>query len=312
VREELRLLNALIGMTMDVDGWPQPLGARGFALTALQPELTPTLEGRVRKVVPEAVFQSVQRHWVLLIESKSATFDEDQATRYLAVVADDLVARAAAVEDPAGIAGIDPVYFCQAASSPELSSRVKWFNDSKSMHLPLVDYNHHRFQRIVGHLNDSELDALFEGGIHFHDTPWPTRFVPFDAESPIDEMIVPVLSELTMRLLDESTESFDAHEIATQAVPFLKEMGSETRRKIVGKVMAVVEEFRGAYLKGLLERSGGTPPTWSKTPELATKQTTTLYTMQKDYLSRKREGRKLPQQKQVEQLLDEIRIEPLD
>ncbi len=74
MREELRLVNAVIGMTADMPGWPNVLHLQGFKLAALQ--RTVKVAGLPGALTPEAIFFSATRNEAVVIESKSQSLSE--------------------------------------------------------------------------------------------------------------------------------------------------------------------------------------------------------------------------------------------
>lgn len=308
MRQELRLVNALVGMTLRTGDWPQVLGDRGFVLTALQADVSLELDGRTRTVTPEAVFVSSGERWILMVESKSSSFDEGQARRYLAVLPSHLVARGLA---PEGVAYLDaePVYFCAENHTATLAPTIEFFNDNEGVTLPLVDHNNHRFLLVEGRIRHRDLNDLFDGGVPFREDFWPSRFVPFDADSPKEEMRQPVLADLMRPLLDESVPAFRIQDVVggpSGSVPLLEKMGTSARRRLLGKAAAIVEEFRVAYLHAYLVRSG-TPPLWTKTEKKPS--ASHLFSLQTDYFRRCETGEPLPRARQTERLMDEADLE---
>jgi hypothetical protein len=316
MRQELRLLNALVGMAVSTPGWPSVLRDLGYELTALHPEVSLLLSGERRTVVPEAVFQSTAEHDSFVVESKSSTFDPDQARKYWALVASDLAAHGAIRDDGAlDVTSTSPAYFCASSHTPHLQPQIEAFNDGEEADLPLVDHDNLRFELQIGTIRNPPLNNAFSTGIYFNEVAWPSRYVPFDAESPEEEYLSSVFNELRAVLMADERITFTASDLAsgipdvnTQGcVPFYDTMGNQARRRITGQIAAIVDELRRYYLPSYLTRLERGK--WRTAQEMTTRRIGTVNDAMNDFILRKQEGRPLPTTLQTEQLIGEAEME---
>lgn len=318
MREELRVINALVGMTTGGGSWPTPLKAMGFTLTSIQRPVVLILNGDRRTVVPEAVFDSVDEGSALLVESKSASFNESQARRYLAVSTEDLVTSGAIPEPLDKDAHVvAPIYFCHALHETTLGEVIEFFNQSGGHELPLVSYDNHSFCLVAGLVRNARVHSLFDGQIHFNEIDWPTRFVPFDAESPDAEVVATVMAELGALLLDPEISEFSVDQIAgghpdagtDGAVPHYSQLGTDSRKRVRARVAALVEGFRRSYGTAYFDRKSK-EKAWTKiktvTPGTALKS---FRAKSIDFSRRVQEDRPLPKDTQKPALISQIRLE---
>jgi hypothetical protein len=265
VREELRLLNALVGMANGAPGWPNQLRHTGFRLTALQRDVgvggSGTLPAGV--VTPEAVFQSTSMNESLLVESKSTTFVERQARRYLNVDVGNLV-NAGAIKEPEDpqLHVVSPMYFCAQSHAELLSASIVDFNNEHGTDLPLVTYDHQEMRLLHGAVRSPYLDALFRGGIAFDQNCWPHRLVPCDAESPIADISAEVLPVVTVLLLDPEAEAFTAEDVGSTAFALWNEFAVATRTRLKQAINQVLESLRQTLLDNYIAHEG--PQAWRK------------------------------------------------
>ena len=320
MRDELRVLNALIGMAHGAGGWPAPLRALGFQLTALQRDVGLELDGAQRIVTPEAVFQSLDENGCLVVESKSRSFEADQARRYWHLSATDLVAYGACSEpEDVTTHEVAPVYFCQGVHTEELLPQIVEFNNVEPATMPLVDYDNHRFGLQMGTVRIQKLHDLFDAGVHFEESHWPTRFVPFDVESPPGEMASPVMAELTALFMNPDVVEFTAADLAAGhpdtgsdgCVPFYGRVGANAQARYRVKIAALVERFRIAYISRHLKRTGP-GPTWRK-PDVApsSRLLVALNASAKDFCRRVETDTPLPKEAQLSQLIGQEELEEL-
>lgn len=319
MKDELRLLNALIGMTQGIDGWPQPLKALGFRLTSLQRDVGVSVGGQQVIVTPEAVFQSLSEDGCLVVESKSASFDAPQARKYWTMNARDLVSYGAC-EEPADVNShvVAPVYFCARVHTSVLGPQVEDFNATEQAGLPLVDHDNHRLALTSGTIRMSSLHALLDGEVHYDEGNWPTRFVPFDSESPIAEIVGPVVAELTYLMLNPDVLTFTAEDLAQGhqdagsdgCVPFYRRMGQHAQRRYRQRIAEVVEAFRLAYGRDYLDRTEQRAM-WSPLRDLSTggPALTGWSNKTRDFAARIRAGRALPRQTQQPALIEQGDLE---
>lgn len=311
MREELRLVNALVFMSQGVMDWPTALNDHGFVLTAVQRDVAVSLDGEARTVTPEAVFTSGEDSTALLVESKSNTFSDGQARRYLAVTGDDLKESGCLTAGADAPANVAPTYFCKSDCTEVLGAQVDHFNQMEAVRLPLVDYDHHRFKTttdVDGHqrgaINHRGLDEAFAAGLYFREENWPECFLPFDADSNIHDMIHPLLGELTGLLVDPSIDEFTSGDVmggpddsaAPGVLLYWDQLGAQAQTHLLDRATEIIEEFRRHYISRYLDRVAG-QQRWRKRVEAADHPAQYRLVRESglDYLNRKLAGLPLPQ-----------------
>lgn len=309
MKAELRLVNALIAMSVPSTTWPTILADQGFTVSSIQRDVSILIGGSSRIVTPEVIFHS--EDYCLVIESKSSTFSEPQARKYWLVTAQDMRDSGCLPSGATGTEGAVPTYFCQAMHSEALGGRIDTFNDQEGADLPLVDYDNHRFQLTTrddgssrGRIRNPALESEFRSGVYFNESTWPTRFVPFDEESDPLEMMRPVLSTQLRHLLHHpDVVEFTAEHLLgghpdagdDGALVYWNQLGSQARRRLIEIVFAMVEEFRVHYLTRYLSRLES-PKGWRKTIEAVDHpaQYRKVHESIGDYIQRKESGVDLP------------------
>ena len=97
---ELRFVNAIIGFCTPTGGtWPAPLAEYGYVVFGVERSIKTILEGKDRSVTVDLICASARVNHALCIEAKSATLDADQARRYHALTAVNLLRLAALPPD---------------------------------------------------------------------------------------------------------------------------------------------------------------------------------------------------------------------
>lgn len=317
MRAELRLVNALIGMSVGGGQWPTLLRDLGYRLSALQSEVSVDDGGSRGLVVPEAVFYSLSSNAVFFVESKSATLDERQARRYWLMTTGDLKAHGLvpdAVQDDADVA---PTYFCDRNNTPVLCASIEWFNREEAAALPLVDYNHKRFELQCGTIRARKLHENFESGIYFDEGVWPTRFVRFDFESPDHELVRPLGQELMSLLRDEEVTEFTVEDLARGHertgsdgfIPYYAKFGADARKRWRSRVVTIVEELRVHYLKDIISRKPG-EQAWGQVGSVDHPgRMRSIQERIQEYVSRKEQGEPLRRQTQTPPMIGQQMLE---
>lgn len=317
MRAELRLVNALIGMSVGGGRWPTLLRDLGYRLSALQSAVSVD-EGDGRGfVVPEAVFYSLDEKAVLPVESKSATFEARQGRRYWALTIDDLKAHGLIPDDVAVDAVVAPTYFCDRNNTAALKAAIGWFNTQEWAELPLVDYNHKRFELQCGSIRSPRLNDNFASGIYFDEVEWPTRFLRFDFESPDHEIVRPLAQELMFLLRDEQVTEFTADHLAgghpaTQSdgfIPHYEKFGADARKRWRVRIVFIVEELRVNYLNDVISRKAGEQAWVQEGSVDSPRRMRSMQERVQDYIGRKERGEPLRRQTQTPPLVGQEMLE---
>ena len=77
--DELKQVNAIVGLSKRIEGWPSTLLDLGYELERLELKLSlsvPTKPGVLAKVTPDLCFLAEKRNYSLLVELKSGTFQD--------------------------------------------------------------------------------------------------------------------------------------------------------------------------------------------------------------------------------------------
>lgn len=320
MKEELRLLNALIGMAHGSARWPTPLRDLGYRLTSLQRDVGLTIDGEQQLVTPEAVFQSIDDDGCLIVESKSASFSAPQARKYWQLTATDLVTWGACVEPTElGSHSVAPAYFCSRMHTEQLAPQVEEFNRTEPADLPLVDYDNHRFELRLGSVRLSRIHSLFDAGLHYEERDWPTRFVPFDDESPPGEIAPPVIAEVVALLLHPDVSEFTAEDVARGhpdsggdgCVHFFGKMSTSKQHRYKIRIAEIIEQLRQHYLSDTIDRIGSGPRWRQVRPVSDGRQMKALTVRTNDFCRRLQEDEPLPRQRQHGVLITEEQLEAL-
>src|SRR5689334_810800 len=92
---ELQQINAVIGLSMRLAGWPSTLADLGYTLDRIELKFSisdPTKIGTSLEVNPDLLFIQEQRNCSLIVELKSGRFqDLTQIDRYVAIKPKDLI-----------------------------------------------------------------------------------------------------------------------------------------------------------------------------------------------------------------------------
>lgn len=83
----LRIHNAVLGLAHPNPPWPCPLGDRGYRLRRVEQPLG----GEAGNVVADLIFVAPDRSSILVVECKDGSLQEDQAIRYAALTALDVL-----------------------------------------------------------------------------------------------------------------------------------------------------------------------------------------------------------------------------
>lgn len=261
-------MNALIGMCNRVSQWPSNLAQEGFTCTALQTDVLVVVDGRRVTLTPEAVLYSAEANEALLIECKSATLDPLQARKYAAVTGLDLAAAGCVPASSAATCLVTPVYFCREDNVVALRRLIDDL-PADCADLPLVGYNHQRFRLVRGRFNGPRTRVALNAEIWFEERFWPTRYVPYDVDSPDRDLLTPLANELRARLMLGIGNPFTAEILAggdetvgsDGCVPNFALLGGAARRRTIGRVRVLVEELRYHCLDNYLSRPA--PGQWS-------------------------------------------------
>ncbi len=293
MREELRLVNAVIGMTADMPGWPNVLHLQGFKLAALQ--RTVKVAGLPGALKPEAIFFSATRNEAVVIESKSQSLSEPQAHKYWNLTMEDLI-EADCLPGSASSGGISPVYFCEEEAGGHLGPAIEHFNDQYDANLPLVVYNNKQFRLRTGDIRNRGLHTAFSSTLWFDERYWPTRFVPYDAESSPEELLPGLLQELRALLWAAEVDLISAEQLAgghpsiasDGCVPSFTALHGLPRKQLIGMIRVLVEELRYHCLKNYLGRQKA--GSWKRKSTLSTRALQRVGPCLRSYLEHKREG----------------------
>jgi hypothetical protein len=306
VKEELRVVNALIGMSVGVPGWPQLLKQEGFRLVALEQEISVRIDPARRCLIkPEAIFFSVDRNQTLLVEAKSASFNPKQALGYAKATAADLVAMGLVPPDVDQLGHVVvPCYFAPFGHEDDLSTSIGSFNHERDADLPLVVYSNHSMYLAAGSVRNRTLHTAFDGHVAISEATWPTTFVPFDSDSPKCDIAGPVVQVLMQYLLNDEINNFTVDDIAgghtstatDGCVRYFQRLGPSKRAQIRSRITEIVEELRISYLSNLITRTGNHD--WVLAGHLRGRGITTVNQAFQEYRALVEQGQALPPPRQ--------------
>ena len=153
---------------------------------------------------------------------------------------------------------------------------------------------------------------------HLNECERLPRFLPFDAGSPESEAYDVVLIELSGLLVNPSVSDFTVEQLAGGGHPaannpgvltLFDTFGPSAKRKLLGMVTQIIEDFRVGYLRREISR-----PTrdrrWAKADDIFTTgpAIASLQSKVTDFKRRREEGCPLPNELQSERLLDEDQL----
>lgn len=320
MKEELRAVNALVGMSVGVPSWPSLLKDEGFALVALEPEVSVRVNANLRvNVKPEAVFFSELRNQSLLLESKSATLNIRQAQGYHATSAADLQAVGALPADVDALGHrVVPLYIAAFGHEGDLATAIATFNHDHEADLPLVVYSNHRMWLAAGIIRNTYLHGAFDGHVSIDEGHWPSSLVPFDATSPKYDVAGPVISELVMMLVNEEITSFCAEDLAQGhplgggmgCVAFYAKLGAAKKSQFRLLIAEIVEEIRASYMSAYLTRTG--PAEWRVDKHITGRGIATAGKNLQEYRDLIREGRALPARSRARDVPGQLDVADVD
>lgn len=302
MKEELRVVNGVIGMSVGVPGWPSVLRDQGFNLVALEQDVSVRVGRKGVLVRPEAIFFSQAVNQTVVVEAKSATLKEKQAAGYYAMTGDDLVNMGIL---PAGTDTVGhvvvPIYFTPFGHAEELANTLATVNSREGFDLPLISYSNHDMHLVTGAVRNSHLHTAFDGYLSIKEQYWPSVFVPFDSESAAFELSGVVIQELLMCLMSDSVDRFTARELASGhpstgsqgCIPFFTQYGSSKRSRFLTRIAEIVEGLRRHYMESYFARSG--PVEWVPKRPFSHRSLPTVNGYVQEYRRLLASGGRLPQ-----------------
>lgn len=250
--DELRFINAIIGFCTRTHGtWPEPLVTLGYQAFAVERELRTIMDGKDRTVVADLMCASDELRHVICVEVKSATLDEDQARRYLALTASNLL-------DSGGLPPSldarrlrhDVTYVTGSQQALGISRQLA----ERQLQLPVIAGDALHFNLHSGELREARLNQVFRDGVAVGDYQWPHHFVPFMSTSP-DRDIVPVLTNTLSGYIIRH-QDFSVDDLAIASIAHWPLCGTGERRRFRDRLATLAQLAMREELSDYYERPG--------------------------------------------------------
>jgi hypothetical protein len=178
---ELEQVNAVIGLSMRIEGWPSTLADHGYTLDRIELKFKvpdPQRPGLSIFINPDLLFVADDRNFSLVVELKSGRFrDLEQLNRFVKVTPWELIRYGGVpVRDQAQAAGhqICVAELVNEEFLEEYRSEFVRFNHPAS----LVSMGRIEIRSHHGLLADSKLDRTLKNGVSVEGRHRPTRIVP--------------------------------------------------------------------------------------------------------------------------------------
>jgi hypothetical protein len=224
-------LNALLGLLTPKDINPARLTSAGFRLEGLE---IPAV-GEAGKVVIDALlFHELTNHLVACESKSGANVKEPQAKSYAALTAQKVVqAASVSLKQKNRQPTLEILYVCTADNV----DRIRLGLRTLELDFPVLSIGGLRLE-----LHDSEhaseiLRDPFVGGLVL-DAP-PPRVIPFDAESPQNEITGPVMAAM-VAMMAQKIAQISLTSLTEKAAPHYGLYGHAAQQKLKGLVAEVV------------------------------------------------------------------------
>jgi len=208
---ELEQINAVVGLSMKVEGWPSTLADLGYALDRIELKFKvpdPARPGLNIYVNPDLLFVADVRNFSLITELKSGRFqDFEQIDRFVRVTPKDLILfggmpvrdQSQALAHKIGVAEIVNDEFLG-----EYLTEFARVNHAAS----LVSLGTAEIKSHHGTLADSKLDGVLKKGVSLQGFRRPTKLVPVLPHSSEEYALVSTVVNAVKQLWLSNTRNF--------------------------------------------------------------------------------------------------------
>jgi hypothetical protein len=249
----LQAVNAFFGFCVPSDGtWPQPLHDMGYAVLAIEREISARINGTVETKVVDFACAAESPGHILCIEAKSRSIDERQAAAYAAVSTKDFV---------------EQLWYPQPAGSPGLNHDFGYVTGSDDqehviiglakvgVELPVLSCDGTRFDLEDGSFQSAAVHALFAEGVPLgRDHVWPRHFVKFTSFSTDGEMVAPLMAAVASRLI--AAKRFSIEEICSASISHWEFCGQGEQHRFRHRFAKLIDRAAREELNPFMARDG--------------------------------------------------------
>jgi hypothetical protein len=178
---ELEQINAVVGLTMKIEGWPSTLADLGYVLDRIELKFKipdPTRPGLSIYINPDLLFVSDVRNLSLITELKSGRFqDFEQLDRFMHITPKDLIRYGGMPVQNQGQMLAHKTSVAEIVNDEFVGEYLSEFvrvNHSAS----LVSLGSAEMKSHHGTLADSKLDGVLKSGLSLKGSKRPTKLVP--------------------------------------------------------------------------------------------------------------------------------------
>jgi hypothetical protein len=179
---ELQQVNAMIGLSKNIPGWPSTLADHKYTLVRIELKLTvpdPARPGSSKVINPDLLFVSDERNYSLLVELKSGSYhhhDLEQAQNMSEVTPVQLI-REGRVTLPAAVNLINHKISSMLVVNQENVTAFESALATAHCGVCLVSISTALIHTESGSLSDGQLDGVFKRGISIDKHYLPSRLV---------------------------------------------------------------------------------------------------------------------------------------
>jgi hypothetical protein len=178
---ELQQVNAIVGLSVRIDGWPSTLADLGYTLDRIELKFSiphPTQAGKTIQINPDLLLVQDQRNFSLIIELKSGRFqDFAQLDRFVNIKPIDLIRYAGLTLRNMSQASKHKTGVMQVVNSEHLDEYLVEFQ-AINHRACLVSIDKSAIKTQHGSLPDSNADREFKQGISLAGYRIPTKLIP--------------------------------------------------------------------------------------------------------------------------------------
>ena len=233
----LRLVNALIGLSVGAPPWPRVLGDLGYELYWVGPQFTLTT-GRVMN--PDLLLLRRDIDHALVIEAKSGTsLKQRQLTAAAEMTVSDLWQGASLVFGSRDRASFTYVLACLSPGAVEVSGQL----DAGKLPFPVVSFAPQSVRIERGRVGDNELQTILESGVDLGNDLYPTQFIPFDNNSSLAEVAASLLVQI-IQVIANREPHFEVQDLLEVCVPIWKRLHVNEKRQLIAASLRVIDRLR--------------------------------------------------------------------